>query len=130
MEAQSSPPLIDIRLGNQVCRRCIILLMGTLLGDGKSHDMSCGHVGAYTKTLCLSRAVFTPLDVASETNNNFNWIKSNVVEVVACASLFNPMGGPAPPAPIAVDETLEWKQCLRELRTKGLRTKNISTAKR
>ncbi len=40
------------------------------------------------------------------------------------------MGGPAPPAPIAVDETSEWKQYLRDLRTKGLRTKNISTAKR
>ena len=54
VEAQSSPPLLDIRLGNQVCRRCITLLMGTLLGDGKSHNMSCDRVGAYTKTFCLS----------------------------------------------------------------------------
>ena len=73
VKAQQDPrPLLDVRLGDQIKRVRAVLIMGTILGDGKSNDMLCGRVGAFSHTLRLSRATFTPSAQASDTNQFFH----------------------------------------------------------
>jgi hypothetical protein len=127
VEAQRSPPLIDILLGTQLRRCRTVLLMGTLLGDGKSQDMSCGRVGAQTNTLRLSRAVFTPSDIADNTAQAFHWVKSSVIEAVARAALFDPeLGRQALP----YDNSIEYNQYLHNLQHQTERRKQVAGAKR
>ena len=127
VEAQTNPPLLDLLLGNKLCRCRTVLLMGTLLGDGKSHDLSCGRVGAQTNTLRLSRAVLIPSDIADDTTQPFHWIKSRVIEAVARAALFDPeLGRQAQP----YDDTIEYNRYLRALRLHGERLKQVAGAKR
>ena len=87
--------------------------MGTLLGDGKSQDMSCGRVRAHIHTLRLSRAVFTPSDIADDTSQTFHWIKSRVIESVARAALFDPDQGRPDGQPY--DNTIEYNQYLQTI---------------
>ena len=128
VEAQKNPPLLDIRLGNNVCRCRIVLIMGTLLGDGKSHDLSCGRVGAQTNTLRLSRAVLVPSDIAADTTQPYCWIKSRVIEALSRAALFDPELGRPKGQPY--DDTIEYNQYLRNLRLQGERKKQVAGARR
>ena len=127
VHAQKSPPLIDILLGNKLRRCRTVLLMGTLLGDGKSQDISCGRLGAHTNTLRLSRAVFTPSDTADDTAQVFHWIKSGVIEAVARAALFDPeLGRQTQP----YDNTIEYNQYLQSCRTVTEKRQQVAGAKR
>jgi hypothetical protein len=67
--------------------------MGTVVGDGKSQDMVSGRVASYRKTNCLDQATLTLSDIASNTTNDFHWIKSRDIEVVTTAALFDPLEG-------------------------------------
>jgi hypothetical protein len=90
VKAQKDRPLLDMLLGNQIHRVCLIVIMAIILGDGKSADMLCGRVMSSSNTLHLSRATFTPSDVSSDTCPLLiNWIKSRVIEQVTRAALFN-----------------------------------------
>ena len=128
VDAQRSPPLLDILLGSQLRRCRTVLVMGTLLGDGKSQDMSCGRVGAHTHTLRLSRAVFTPSDIADDTSQIFNWIKSRVIESVARAALFDPDQGRPDGQPY--DNTIEYNQYLQAIPQVTERRKQVAGARR
>ena len=51
VKAQTEPrPLLTVRLGDQIRRVCVILLMGAVLGDGKSNDMQSGRVCSFSRT--------------------------------------------------------------------------------
>jgi hypothetical protein len=124
VKAQKDPPLLDVLLGVQVCRVCITVIMAIILGDGKSTDMLCGRVMLHSNTLRLSRATFAPSALAKETRSDlFNWTKSNVIEQVTRAALFD--------ATCHEDTRSEWNTCLRETSrtTAAGQTKSISAAK-
>ena len=120
VKAQIERPLMDVRLGNQIRRVRTKLLLGTVLGDGKSNDMLCGRVGSFTNTLRLSRATFTPSYLASETNNTFHWIHSNVIERVTRAAMFDSESA----------ERSQWNHHLHDLTTEKIRKQHKTAAKR
>jgi hypothetical protein len=98
--------------------------MAVILGDGKSTDMLCGRVMSHTNTLRLSRATFTPSDSAEETGSEqFNWIKSIVIERVTRAALFD--------VTCTNDMRSSWNSHLHDtVRTKTQRGRHISAANR
>jgi hypothetical protein len=90
VKAQTEPhSLLNVHLGDQIRRVCVILLMGAVMGDGKSTDMQCGRIGSFSRTLHLSRATFTPSKFASDTSRLFCWIKTSVIERVTRAVMFD-----------------------------------------
>jgi hypothetical protein len=127
VEAQQNPPTIDILLGDQVCRRRLILLMGFLLGDGKSQDMATGRVAAFTNTFRLCRAAFIPSDIASDTDKSVPWIKTAVIEHVVRAAMFDPMAGRES---LPYDLTIEWNLHLSTLPTLTEKRRHVAGAKR
>jgi hypothetical protein len=124
VQAQKDPPLLDMLLGDQVRRVQLIVVMAVILGDGKSTDMLCGRVMSHTNTLRLSRATFTPSDSAEETGSEqFNWIKSIVIERVTRAALFD--------VTCTNDMRSLWNSHLHTtVRTKTQRGRHISAANR
>ncbi len=102
--------------------------MGTVLGDGKSQDLSCGRVSSQTNTLRLSRGVLTPSDVADDTAQSFHWIKTRVIEAVARAALFDPEQGRG--VGLACDNTVLFNQHLQNARNLTERRKQVAGAKR
>jgi hypothetical protein len=86
-------PLLNVRLGDQIRRVCVILFTGAVLGDRKSKDMQCGRVGSFSRTLCLSRATFTPSKFASDISRLFHCIKTSIIERVTRAAMFDPSIG-------------------------------------
>jgi hypothetical protein len=65
-----------------------VLLMGPILGDGKSQDMICSRVMSYSKTLRLSRGTLTPSCFASQTTLAYKWIKSGVMQRLTRGAMF------------------------------------------
>jgi hypothetical protein len=63
--------------------------MAAVLGDGKSNDMLAGRVMSFSCTHRLSRPAFIPSVVASNTCKRLHWIKSQVIEVVTHAAIFD-----------------------------------------
>ena len=120
MKAQTELPLLDVLLGDQIKRVRAVLVMGALLGDGKSNEMLCGRIASFSGTLRLSRATFTPSEVASDTRHLFHWIKTRVIERVTRAAMFDPSN----------TDRSEWNKHLHCLRTGQIRIKHLSSAKR
>jgi hypothetical protein len=122
VKAQKNRPLLDVLLGDQIRRVSMIVVMGIILGDGKSTDMLCGRVMSSSNTLRLSRATFTPSDVSSDTTHlSFHWIKSKVIERVTRAALFD----------VTCKKRSEWNRFLHEdVPTISAEKKYISSAKR
>jgi len=120
VKAQREHPLMEVRLGDQLKRVRAILLMGAVLGDGKSNDMLCGRVGAFSNTLRLSRATFTPSHFASDTGLTHHWIRSNVIEHVTRAAMYK---STAP-------GISGWRTHLANLPTKSERSLHERAAKR
>jgi hypothetical protein len=61
VKAQMDPPLLlDVRLGDQIKRVRAVLVMGAVLGDGKSNDMLCGRVMSSSRTMRLSELRLPP----------------------------------------------------------------------
>jgi hypothetical protein len=80
VKAQNEHPLLDVLLGDQIKSVRAILVMGAVLGGGKSNNMLSGRLGSFSQTLrCLSRATFTLSEVPSDTRNLFHWIKTRVI---------------------------------------------------
>jgi hypothetical protein len=121
VKAQTEPrPLLNVRLGDQIRRVCVLLLMGAVLGDGKSNDMQCVRVGSFSRTLRLSRATFTPSRFASDTSHLFHWIKTSEIERVTRAAMFDR----------SIGASSEWNKHLSNLRTGQIKNKHRSSAKR
>ncbi len=121
VKAQTEPrPLLAVHLGDQIKRVLFILVMGAVLGDGKSNNILCGRVGSFSRTLRLSRATFTPSEVASDTSHLFHWIKTSVIERVTRAAMFNPSN----------QASSEWNKHLHDLFTCLIKNKHLSSAKR
>jgi hypothetical protein len=105
VKAQKDQPLLDVLLGDQIRRVRLIVVMAIILGDGKSTDMLCGRVMSSSNTLRLSRATFTPSDVAADTGPfRLSWIKSRVIEQVTRAALFD----------VTCKKRSEWNRFLSE----------------
>jgi hypothetical protein len=120
VDAQNDPPLLDVLLGDQISRVRAIILMGPVLGDGKSNDMLCGRVQSFTETLRIHRGVLTPSVQASETDLPFHWIKSRVIEQVTRAAMFDPSN----------KERSPWNRHLHYLPTLQKKRQYLSAAKR
>jgi hypothetical protein len=120
VNAQTENPLLDVLLGDQIKRVRVFLVMGAVLGDGKSNEMVCGRVASFSGTLRLSRATFTPSRVASDTRHLFHWIKTRVIERVTRAAMFDPSS----------KDRSEWNKHLHCLPTVQIRNKHLSSAKR
>jgi hypothetical protein len=118
VNAQTEHPLLGVLLGNQIKRVRAILVMGAVLGDGKSKEMVCGRAVSSSGTLRLSRATFTPSRVASDTCHLFHWIKTRVIERVTRAAMFDPSS----------KDRSEWNKHLHDLRTDQIRNKHLSSA--
>jgi hypothetical protein len=116
---QTEHPLLDVLL-DQIKRVRAILVMGAVLGDGKSNEMVCGRVASFSGTLHLLRATFTPSRVASDTRHLFHWIKTIVIERVTRAAMFNPSNK---------KDRSEWNKHLHYLRTVQIRNTHLSSAK-
>ena len=88
VNARQNPHLVDVLLGDQIRRVYLIIIMGIVLGDGKSTDMLCGRVlVSHSKTLRLSHASFTPLNTAADTINIFcgkSRMSSRLLHVLPC----------------------------------------------
>jgi hypothetical protein len=48
VKAQTGRPLLDVLLGDQIICVRAILVMGAILGDGKSNDIICGRAGSFS----------------------------------------------------------------------------------
>jgi hypothetical protein len=81
--------------------------------------MTCNVVGSFSRTLCLSRATFTPSKFASDTSRLSHWIKTSVIERVARAAMFNP----------SIGACSEWDKHLGHLRTGQIKNKHLSSGK-
>ncbi len=125
VNAQANPPLLDVRLGDQIKRVRAIIVMGAVLGDGKSNDMLTGRVAASSGTLRLSRATFTPSVHASDTTTttSFHWITTRVIERVTRAAMFDPNNPTCP-------QSARWRQHLQGLITAGSKRKLATLARR
>jgi hypothetical protein len=122
VEAMREPPIVDVLLGNQIRRVRLIIVMAIALSDGKSSDMLCGRVMSQSNCLRLSRATFTPSDSAADTTDDHVWIKSNVIEIVTRAALYDVL---------ARDEDTEWNLFLANtLTSQTNRVRHVSAAKR
>jgi hypothetical protein len=122
VKAQKDRPLLDVLLGDQIRRVYLIVVMAIILGDGKSTDMLCGRVMSSSSTLRLSRATFTPSDVAADTSPlSISWIKSRVIEELTRAALFD----------VTCKKRSEWNRFLHEdVPTVSGEKKYISAANR
>ena len=120
IEAMKQPPILQVRLGDQVRHVRAHLLMAAVLGDGKSNDMVCGRIMSSSRTLRLSRATYTPSRIAADTQNAFHWIKTKTIEIVTRAATFDQ----------ADPVRSEWNRFLFHLPTNQKRTKFHAAAKR
>ena len=120
VEAMKNPPLLRVLLGDQVRKVRATIVMGAVLGDGKSNDMSAARVMNSHRTLRLSRATLTPSQVAADVFQSFTWIQTHVIETLTRAAKFDEANG----APS------NWNRFLAELRTQKMRDQHHSAAKR
>jgi hypothetical protein len=120
--AQKKSPLMTVVLGEQVRRVRAVLLMGPILGDGKSQDMICSRVMSYSKTLRLSRATLTPSCVGSETKQAYKWIKSSVIQLLTRGALFSKCKG---------NDRKDWNTFMNHPQhTAKIKTKYVAASKR
>jgi hypothetical protein len=119
--AQKKPPLMTVVLGDQVRKVRVVLLMGPILGDGKSQDMICCRVMSNSKTLRLSRGTLTPSCLASDTSQTTKWIKSGVIHRLTRGALFSKCTG---------SDRADWNTFMRLQGTEAIKKKYVAASRR
>jgi predicted RNase H-like HicB family nuclease len=83
LELQQNPPVVDLRLGDQVKRVKLILKVAFVMGDQKSNDNVCCRTGATFNTGRIHRGCMCSSLHADDPTVDCEWIDPRLVTVIS-----------------------------------------------